>query len=375
MIVETKSFQESCKRILDAVDSNPLIKHDMSLTDVVELKGDGEIFYLNVTNQEYYVSVKTNIEANGNLHAVVNAVLFLNLISKVTTPTIEMRIHKNSLLVKANGTYKFPLIYKDDEMVSVPKLEIRNKTNEFDILISVLQSILKYNSKEMLKSGKTTPAHNLYYIDNKGAITFGNGACINKFTLEHPVVMVLPDKIVKMFKLFKSSQVKFAMGFDLVGKDELVTKVMFKDEQVTLVAILNTKDNLINSFPVTALRQQEESNFKHTATINRNAVLDALERMVLFTRRASSLGVIQVEFSDDQLSFIDEENGNKEEVKYIDRSTNIDPQSPYKTTLNAEDLKITLETLKDQYLMVMFGNHTSVAIKKGNIINIIQEVR
>ena len=45
----------------------------------------------------------------------------------------------------------------------------------------------------------SNPIQRLYYMDERGAVTFTSGACINNFTLEKPVKILLNNKLVKLF--------------------------------------------------------------------------------------------------------------------------------------------------------------------------------
>lgn len=368
MIIQTKTFQESCKKILEAVDTNST----SIVNETLELEANGKVLNLNVTNKEYYVSVKMPLDVEVNLHAVVNAQLFLNLISKVTTGSLELTTGDNVLMVKANGNYKIPLIYDEDKIVRLPKINIDNITNVFSIKNSILQSILKYNTKELSKSGGASPVHKLFYIDEKGAITFTNGACVNNFTLDQKVVLTLTEKIVKLFKLFKSETVNFTMGFDALESGIVAQKVSFKDEHVSLTTIITTKEELISKFPVLGIRKWVDDNYNHTVTLNRLSILEAVNRLSLFSKNGSDLGSTHMSFGVEGVTILDAKKDNSEEIKYVENIKSL--KTPYEAMFNANDLKLTLETSEGMYIVLSFGNHRAVIIKRGDINNIIPEM-
>ena len=99
MVLRTESFKEVCSLILAATDSNEI----STLTETLELVTEGRTLYLNVTNKEYYASVKFDLDHEEEFHATVNATLFLKLIAAVTTEAIELEMHDNYITVKANG--------------------------------------------------------------------------------------------------------------------------------------------------------------------------------------------------------------------------------------------------------------------------------
>ena len=124
MIIKSQKFQEICSTILAATDSAEI----STLTETLELKVENKVLYLNVTNGEYYASVKFDLESDEQFHAAVNANLFLKLIAAVTTEDIELQAMSNYVLVKANGTYKIPMIFDGDKLLSLPKIEVKNPT-------------------------------------------------------------------------------------------------------------------------------------------------------------------------------------------------------------------------------------------------------
>ena len=139
MVIDTKLLQERCKKILNALSNKNGI-----FSDVLELKAEGSNLLLNITDGSYYVSVKLPLEKEESLHAIVNASLFLNLITKITTNTVTLKTTEKSLSIIGNGNYKLP---NNSEVKELTPITIDNVTSEFKIKNSILQSIVKYNCK------------------------------------------------------------------------------------------------------------------------------------------------------------------------------------------------------------------------------------
>jgi DNA polymerase III sliding clamp (beta) subunit (PCNA family) len=198
-IIRSEDLKDVCSKILTAVDSTEL----SLVTETLELIANGDTLTVGVTNREYFAEVKLKLEDINDFHATVNATLFLKLISQITTDTIELSVVENTLVVKGNGTYKLPLIFDGEELLKLPKIEIENVTAEFPISADTLNSILQYNSKELTKGTISKPVQKLYYVDELGAITFTNGACVNSFSLAQPIRVLFNNRLVKLFKLFK----------------------------------------------------------------------------------------------------------------------------------------------------------------------------
>ena len=281
MVIDTDLLKETSNKILAAVDSDGLSE----ITEALELDAHNYTLFMNVTNKEYHVQVRIPIASDELLNATVNANLFLKLISQITTPDIELKIVGNSLELKGNGVYNIPIIYSnEDEILELPVIGINNITCTMNISSDILQSISKYNSKELKKSGIKLPVQKMYYMDDQGAITFGTGACVNEFKLEKPVKLLLTNKIVKLFKLFGKEDVLFTLGQDLDEENNIQTKVKFESSNVTLSSYLNCEDSLLRSIPVTSIRKVANEQYNYNIQLNKNALLQALNRLELKMR-------------------------------------------------------------------------------------------
>ena len=369
LILRIEDLKAVAQTILAAVDSNEL----SVITETLELKLENNIFYMNVTNREYYAQVRLKMNQEDDFHATVNANLFLKLVSQITTDTVEFSIVNNSLVIKANGTYKLPLIYEDDKLLSLPEIKINNVTSEFDIDGDILLSILNYNSKQLSIGTISKPVQKMYYVDEHGAITFTSGACINNFTLEKPVKMLLNNRLVKLFKLFKSKKVHFKLGYDAISDDIIQTKVCFESDDVMITAILSCDDSMINSVPVNAIRGRCNTEYPYMVNFNKEMFLQLINRLLLFTTSNGRelTAYCKVEFTKDELIVYDLEQENKETISYENES-NID--KTYTTILDLNDLRSTLDSCTEQYITIKFGDEQAVLLCRGNVVNVVPEL-
>lgn len=372
MIIKSQKFQELCSTILAATDSAEI----STLTETLELKAENKVLYLNVTNGEYYASVKFDLESDEQFHAAVNANLFLKLIAAVTTEDIELQAMSNYVLVKANGTYKIPMIFEGDKLLSLPKIEVKNPTVSMKISGSVLESILNYNSKELLRGTISRPVQKMFYVDETGCITFTTGACVNNFSLEKPVKVLFNNRLVKLFKLFKNDMVDFTLGYDSISEELVQTKVEFKTSKITLTAVTGCNDELLNSVPVSAIRGRATTTYANNVVLNKEELLASINRLLLFSAGYGSVKNLKpyslFECKDDTMTIYDSNKENKEVIKFKN-DTKVD--SEYSMTLDLSDLKLILDTITDEYVTLSFGNHQAVVLKRTNISNVVPEVK
>ena len=373
MILRTDSLKDVCSKILSAVDGSEL----SMVTDTLELVSWPDGLHLRVTNKEYFVDVKLPVEGIGQFQAAVNANLFLKLISQITTETIELTIDGNILVVKGNGTYKLPIAFEGDKMLELPTINIDNVTLETTIASEHLLSILQHNSKELQKGNIAKPVQKFYYVDEKGCITFTTGACVNSFTVDKPFSILLNNKVVKLFKLFKSGEATFKLGYDPLSDDTIQTKVSFSNGEITLTAILSCDDTLLKQVPVAAIRGRADNQYPHSITISKDALIQTLNRLSLFNAGFGTKEVVKAysmfEFKGDAVTIWDVRKENNETVVYNNVASSLS-MNPYTVTLDVNDLKLTLESCSEQYVTLNFGDTKAVIVVRGNIKTVIPEI-
>lgn len=371
MIIRIEKLQSACKSILTAVDNNNL----STLTETLELVTEGNYLFINVTNREYFAQVKLDIGEEVDFHATVNATLFLRLISQVTTDTVELSKNDTHIIVKANGVYKLPLIFDNDKLLVLPQIVINNVTNEFEINTEILKSILQFNSKQLITGTIAKPVQRLYYVDNMGAITFTNGACVNSFTLPTEVKLLFNDRLVKLFKLFETPTVKFTLGYDKISDEIIQTKVRFTSDNITLTAILSCDDSLLSSVPVNAIRGRSTAEYPYSININKDYLLQTINRLLIFNSVSGNKELVKpystFEFNKDSVTIYDVNKENKEVVNYNNTIINCD--EPYVAVFDLTELRTTVENCVEPYLTINFGDHTSIVISRGHISNVVPE--
>ncbi len=376
MILETQKLQKIISKILWALDNDSVKNaspNETAVGDKLELVVTDGKLYLNVTNKDYYVRATINDIQDENFRAVVNAKLFLNLISKLTTEQIELSVTSTMLIAKANGSYKFPLIYEGNDLLKLEEIVINNPTSEFTIPVDYLSSILNYNLKELNKNEVVNPIQKLFYIDEQGCITFTTGACVNNFSLSQPIKLLLNQKLVKLFKLFEGDNVKFTIGYDQLKSGLIQTKVRFENEDIIITSITSTEESLLSKFPVKAIRDRVKMSYPHQITIDKLALSQALSRLLLFNNsRDDSLKDFGIfKFSADKVVIYDSKEENKEEIDIL----NSNVTDGYEAIIDINNLKVIIDNCSEDILLFNFGNGQSFVLSRGNITNMIPEAR
>ena len=376
MILKTKTFQEAANKILLAVGLDKAAAN-------LELAAKDTALYLRVTNREYYVAVKFELEEAIDFRAVVDANLFLNLISGISAEEFELVIKDTHVVVKAGkSSYKLAMIYENDQLMKLPiiKLDKEQVTVDMPIDFDVLMSILNVNGKEIQKAKKldVNELQKYYYIDETGCFTFTTGACVNSFTLEKPIKLLLTDKVVKLFKLF-GSDVWMSYGH-LVNKDSTLQPiVVFQTENIYVASRLLNDDTCIQKIkaPCDAMKNLIKEAYDHTLVLSASDMNAAIGRLLMFHKNSSAKADLSfvpavVEFTETDLTISDMSGDNKEIITIENGSTT---PGNYSMGVNLIDLKSVLDSCKNEHITMNCGNHKSIVINRGTISNVIAETR
>lgn len=370
MIVKTEEFKEACQTILLALDTKEVTLYNEAL----ELVANGSVLNLNVTNRQYYVTVKFNLSSPTQFRASVKAKTFLSLVSKITTEYIELLVSDRTLKVKANGEYTFPIIFNNSVMLELPQINLGVITNSFSINSNILLSILSNNSKELtrgaevIKNSQSRTAQPYYYIDEFGAITYTTGACVNTFTLPSPIKMLLDDKSVKLFKLFKgNTTIDFKMSQVALSETLTQTVLQFSTDKVILNTIM-PESSLISSVPAITIREMANKSYPYNVVLSKDDLLEALNRLSIFNEDSKLL--IKVTISGDNLVLQSLTDDFIETLKTSGGSTVSEDYSFY---LILKNLKLILDGYAEQYITMGFGDKKAIVFKKQDITDIIPE--
>ena len=376
MILKTKTFQEAANKILVAVGL------DRAATNL-ELAAKDATLYLRVTNREYYAAVKFELSEPAEFRAVVDANLFLNLVSGISTETFELEITNNYVVVKAGkSSYKVAMIYENDQLMKLPviKLSADQVTVNMPISSDILMSILNVNGREIQKAKRldVNELQRYYYIDETGCFTFTTGACVNSFSLEKPIKLLLTDRVVKLFKLF-NSDVWLSYGHLVNADNSLQPIVVFQNEDIYVASRLLNDDTCIQKIkaPCDAMKNLVKEVYDHTLVLSASDLASAINRLLMFHKNSNTKADLSfvpanIEFSTTDF-VISDLSGDNTEVVTIENGSNT--AGSYSMGVNLIDLKSVLDSCKNEHITVNCGNHKSIIINRGTISNVIAETR
>ena len=376
MILKTKLFQEAANKILVAVG---LDKANANL----ELAAQDNSLFLRVTNREQYAAVRFELEEPTEFRAVVDANLFLNLISGINTEEFELTINDTNVVVKAGkSSYKLAMIYENDQLMKLPiiKLDQDQVTVNMPISNDILMSILNVNGKEIQKAKKldVNELQRYYYIDETGCFTFTTGACVNAFTLEKPIKLLLTDKTVKLFKLF-NTDVWLSYGHNINSDGSLQPIAVFQTEDVYVATRILNDETYVQRVkaPCDAMKNLVKEVYDHNLVLSATDLSAAINRLLMFYKNSSAKADLNfvpanISFDNTELT-ISDISGNNQEVVTIENGSST--PGGYSMGVNLIDLKFVLDSCKNEHITMNCGNKKSIIICRANISNVIAETR
>ena len=375
MILKTAKFQEAANKILTAVSIDKAAAN-------LELAAKGTELYLRVTNREYYVAVKFELEEVSDFRAVVDANLFLNLVSGINTDEFSLVINDTNVELKTGKSkYKLAMIYENDQLMKLPVIKL--DPSEVQIAMSIdyeiLMSILNVNGKEIQKAKKldVNELQRYYYLDETGCFTFTTGACVNRFTLEKPIKLLLTDRVVRLFKLFNSSA--WMSYGNIANKDMTLQPIAtFQTEDIYVATRLLGDDTCIQRIkaPCDAMKSLVQEAYDHNLVLSASDLSAAIARLLMFHKNSAAktdLTFVPATINFDTTDFVitDASGENSESITIENGSVS----SNYSMGINLIDLKSVLDSCKNEHITLNCGNHKSVIINRGNISNVIAETK
>lgn len=212
---------------------------------------ENSTIYFDLYNGESYISFKLPQESiSTDLVAVVDTKAFTDLVSSLTTETVDLNVKDNLLKISSGkSSYKLPMIYDGGDLWKPTFMIANGDQSAIEISADILKSIDVINTQELsrvkedrIKNG----AGKLYYLSNNGCFTSANayGACLNSFTLSGTFELLLNKTLVKLFKLFPSGLSLSYEENTINNRQQIKISLM---DTTTLVTVLAPADKTIRA--------------------------------------------------------------------------------------------------------------------------------
>lgn len=319
---------------------------------------DGKLTITSTDNVNILKLQKSGIE--GNLHVVVNTKLFSTLVSKLTTPITELELvttesQGTKLVIRANGNYDIPTIVEEDgSKVTFGEFDFNRNVVTNLLSKDAISSILTMN-KSCKAEMKEVPSLYNYYMDSERVITTDLlKACNNPIKVfDRPVC--LPPALVESLPLLADDN-----GVVVYENDNTVLFTSKNGELFGRKAVQEDLDN----YPASDLVDVFNSSLQYTCTLNKTLLMNALDRICLFTQGFDA-NLVNLNFLPNQLKLTTKDCDSTESISYLQPSN---LEGTFTIALDGASLSKQLASCPKEDLKINFGNDSGIQIVCDNIV-------
>lgn len=349
MKVVTSRMKEAVNKAIKGAGFNNLIP----ITSMIGIKlSDGKLRLLTIdmTNTLCIIIDKVSGE---DMDITVDADKFGKLIAKTTSEDIDLSVKDDILYVKANGTYKIPLISDEEGLVTFPGLaETKGKTTNVK-LTSIMQA---YNiNKSALAKTLENPALTGYYCGDMVISTDANVITFNDFKMfEQDEPLLISPQLMQLLTLNKQEDIK------LIADKTLLTFIA--DDMVVQGAVMEG----IEDFPADDVKAYLDEAFTSSCKVPKDLLLATLDRLALFIEPYDKNGAYFT-FGRKGINIHSKKDASTEIINYVE-SKNFEP---FMCCVDIPMLKEQLQANPDDTVKICYGNENALKIESGKVTQVI----
>lgn len=323
------------------------------ITSMIGIKLEGGKLRLFTTDMTNTLCIIIDKVSGVDMDITVDADKFGKLIAKTTSEDIELIVIDDVLSVKANGTYKIPLISDEEGLVTFPALsETKGKTTNVK-LTSIMQA---YNiNKSALAKTLENPALTGYYCGDMVISTDANVITFNDFKMfEQDEPLLISPQLMQLLTLNKQEDIK------LIADKTLLTFIA--DDMVVQGAVMEG----IEDFPADDVKAYLDEAFTSSCKVPKDLLLATLDRLALFIEPYDKNGAYFT-FGRKGINIHSKKDASTEIINYVE-SKNFEP---FMCCVDIPMLKEQLQANPDDTVKICYGNENALKIESGKVTQVI----
>lgn len=350
MKVSAQRFKEAVSKAVKGASFNNLIP----LTSMVGIKlSDGKLRLL-TTDMSNTLCVIIDKVTGDDIDVTVDADKFGKLISKITSEEVDLSVvDEDKLVIKANGTYKLPLIADEEGLVSFPDVKLAD-TPDGEILLTSIMSAYNINKSALAKTLEQ-PCLTGYYCGEKVITTDANVITFNDF-----------DAFKYDKPLLISSQMMALLTLN--SKEKIAYKVAGSELQFVTDDVVITGPVLegIEDYPVEEISAYLEEAFTSSCKVPKELLLDVLDRLALFIEPYDKNGAYFT-FGRKGINIHSKKDASTEVVNYVESKE----FKPFICCVDIPILKEQLQANPDETIKIFYGNENALKLQSGKVTQVI----
>jgi len=349
MKVVSSRMKEAVNKAIKGAGFNNLIP----ITSMIGIKlSDGKLRLL-TTDMTNTLCIIIDKVAGEDMDITVDADKFGKLIAKTTSEDIDLSVKDDILFVKANGTYKIPLISDEEGLVTFPAIsETKGKTTNVK-LTSIMQA---YNiNKSALAKTLENPALTGYYCGDMVISTDANVITFNDFKMfEQDEPLLISSQLMQLLTLNKQEDI------ELIANNTLLTFIT--DDMVVQGPAMEG----IEDFPADDVKAYLDEAFTSSCKVPKDLLLATLDRLALFIEPYDKNGAYFT-FGRKGINIHSKKDASTEVINYVESK---DFQS-FICCVDIPMLKEQLQSNPDDTVKICYGNENALKIESGKVTQVI----
>jgi hypothetical protein len=353
MKVATQRFKEAVNKAIKGASFNNLIP----ITGMVGIKlKDGKLRLL-TTDMTNTLAVILDKVTGDEMDITIDADKFGKLISKVTSEDIDLSVKDDVLVIKANGTYRIPLISDEDGLVSFPDIRSDSTSTENWAIVKLSSIMQAYNiNKSALAKTLENPALTGYYCDGKVITTDANVITFNNFRMftEEFEPLLISAQQMQLLTLYKEEDIKVTVDQETI--------VFATDTQVVEGSLMEG----IEDFPVEEIAAYLDVAFTSYCKVPKELLLSVLDRLALFIEPYDKNGAYFT-FGRKGINIHSKKDASMETINYVESKD----FEPFVCCVDIPMLKEQLQAYPEETVKIWYGNENALKLECGKVIQVI----
>lgn len=323
------------------------------LSCLMQVKVKDNVLSVRTTDNTNYLTTKAELN-QPDFEMVVDSKLFSSLISKLSSATVSISVEGNNVLIEGNGKYNMALA--DDESGSkivFPELDVEPIGTSFHLTPEEVRSILSLSKSCKAENKEIPPLFN-YYADNERILTSdGFKACSNPIKMTDTPISVSPSVMELVPSVIDDSGVTIYQDSEHIVFESTKGKLVGKKQ--------GSAD--VEGFPAEDLVEAFNTTLESSTEINRTQLLQAIERICLFTE-AFDQGKLTLHFLKDKVVLHATSTNSEEGINYLTPFT-----EEVSVTLEVEALKFKneLSACDMEKIIIGFNANYGTRISCGQV--------
>ena len=349
MKVVTSRMKEAVNKAIKGAGFNNLIP----ITSMIGIKlSDGKLRLL-TTDMTNTLCIIIDKVSGDDMDITVDADKFGKLIAKITSEDIDLSVKDDVLFVKANGTYKIPLISDEEGLISFPDVNIGSEPNTKTKLSSVMQA---YNiNKSALAKTLENPALTGYYCGDTVISTDANVITFNGFKMfDNDEPILISAQQMQLLTLNTKEDIEVYIG---------KTGIQFVTEDVVIDGALMEG---IEDFPSNEVNAYLDEAFTSSCTVPKDLLLSVLDRLALFIEPYDKNGAYFT-FGRKGINIHSKKDASTETINYVESKD----FEPFVCCVDIPMLKEQLQANPDDTVKICYGNENALKIESGKVTQVI----